>query len=116
MASDQGLDAAASERLEAVVTSFLAREGKRLEGGTACLEYPLMRVEEGESGRILREGVADAVVFSANGAQVLDWKTGGPGVTEAESYRQQVKAYARIIEAESRIPATGEIVPVTGSG
>lgn len=113
VARSEQLAEAEAERLHAVVAAFLASPTWQAVGErSAHFEYPVMWLEAGPSGPVLREGIVDALVIGEADSWVVDWKTGGPDVTENPVYRRQVDAYAAIVSAMTGRPARGEIIRV----
>ncbi len=112
---DEQLPADRAAVLERIATEVLASDSWRAlaDGRTARFEFPIARAIRGEAGLEVQEGVIDAASLDGPAWRVVDWKTGGAGVTTAPEYLRQVGAYADMLSALTNAPATGAIVRVS---
>jgi ATP-dependent exoDNAse (exonuclease V) beta subunit len=115
IAADEGLDQDRAAALGSLVAQARGSDAwKRLLGGEAVFELPVMQVRREGDVELVTEGVMDAAVHSAEGWTVFDWKTDDVGDGEWEKrrsgYERQVGRYAEILAALGGGGAKGEIV------
>jgi len=115
IAADEGLTEERAASLRALVAEVRRSDAwKRLLGGEAVFELPVMQVRREGDVEVVTEGVMDAAVRSGEGWTVLDWKTDDVGDREWEGrrvgYEAQVGRYAEIVAALGGGAARGEIV------
>jgi len=113
--ADEGLDEERTGALMRLVAQVRGSDAwKRLLGGEAVFELPVMQVRREGGVELVTEGVMDAAARTAAGWVVMDWKTDDVGEWEWErrrgGYEGQVGRYAEILTALGGEKAGGEIV------
>jgi ATP-dependent helicase/nuclease subunit A len=116
-ASEPEVQAMTARVLQQVSSVCQGDAWQRIAGGSERLfELSLIGVDGDGATDVVTRGVADAAALVDGAWRVFDWKTDhaddAAWAGREGQYRQQVEAYARLIERRAGAPAQGEIVRI----